>query len=83
MKTIPSKGTRLFASQVIAVLATLGWLASIIAVFSGVATIVQIEAVGVTFDNWKATMVMVLGVYALSESMVKGGEAYMNKGRAP
>ncbi len=79
MRTIPSKGTRLSLAYAISWLATIGWLVSAIAVFANAATIEQIQAVGVTFDNWKATMVMVLGVYALSESAIKGGEAYMNR----
>lgn len=80
IKTIPSKGTRLAWAKSIGWFATIGWFASIVAIFAGWATIEQITAVGVTYGNWKATMVFLLGVYAASETGVKVGESLMNRG---
>jgi len=79
VKTIPSKGTRIKWAKGIGLITTLAWLASALLVVTGHATESEIKLIGVTFDNWSATMTMLLGIYAASESVVKGAEGYMNR----
>jgi len=78
-KKIPSKGTRLWMMGVMELMATLFcWYIFAHILKAGVNLKYVDEALAI-FAAWSAFTQWNVGIYAMSETVVKGGEAVMNK----
>ena len=79
IKTIPSKGSRLWTMIILEVLATAFCIILFSKILGAELNENYTKEALLIFGAWAGFTQWIVGIYAMSETVVKGGEAVMNK----